>query len=971
MKRKVLTMLMLLALPLYMVAQEVEVTVTLTEAGTLQESLSEYDNIDKLTVKGKFNSIDQKYLREATGRIANLVYLNLTDVELVDSDEEYYSWAEFGGAIGRYGPYHHYILSPTAYTTSEVKGSFNSRATHYYHHTPNFDYGFAGNIGSGYTYLDGNSTLKEVLLPKVSTGVGEGTFRLCGALEKVVLPEGCKTIGEYAFYHCYALKTLENTNKVESIGYNAFRYDGNLKATFAQLSYVGPNAFEYSSIEAISFASGIKEIPECAFNGCTKLTNVTISGTIETIGKSAFNSCTSLTSLEIPGNVDRIGPYAFNECTGLKSIVVGEGTRYIDSHCFYNCGNVETISLPSTIIGVGEDALTGVPMDFYTKDGVQYVGKVAYKLIDNALTDVVILEGTITIADGFARYNSSMASLSLPSTLKCIGKLAFGWTSKPSFKSVVLPEGLEEISESAFSSAKFSNITIPSTVKTIGGSAFEYCEALVCVNWNAVDCQLTECMSPFKDCTGIEVVNIGEGVKKIPAGCFDNLKNLLKVTISSTVEEIGQTGTYYSPRSDMDFNYCGAFSSCPKLKTVTFAENSHLKLIGTGAFQYCTALKEIIIPASVELIAKSAFEGDYNDGSALEKVTFANGSKLKKISSQAFAHCNSLTFIELPEGLTALGEDTDDYDYGVFADCTSLTTIKLPKSLTTIGNVNGSSTTEGSFFNCTALTSIELPGNLQTLGAYTFYGCRALKSIELPANIQEIGNYAFQECTKLSTIVSYIMDPFEVSAFYDCHATLFVPSGTKALYEALNDWKSLTIKETIAGDLNGDEEVNLDDVDPAVNLIMTGSFEGINKAAADMNGSTQVNAADLVLLINKINAQPLLGETAFYLIGDHNSWDMTNKTYAFTKLADGKTWEITIPSEGAGCIKIAPGSAYDHQDGTFWSYLLCAESDQHTGLHGIMQQGDIMAAWLLNTEGATSYTIRIVPSEMTYKIIPN
>lgn len=950
MKRIFLSMLTLLALPLCMLAQEVEVTVTLTEAGTLQESLLNYDKIDKLTVKGKFNSLDQKYLREATGRIANLVYLDLSDVELVDSDEEYYSWAEFYGAIGHYGPYHHYILSPTEYTTSEEKGSFNSRATHYYHHTPNLDYGFAGDIGSGYTYLSGNSTLKEVLLPKVSTGVGEGTFRLCKALEKVVLPEGCKTIGEYAFYQCDALKTLENSNKVESIGYNAFCYDFSFNAAFAPLTSVGANALEKTAIEAISFASGIKEIPNEAFLDCTNLTNLTIPGSAETIGKSAFAGC-----------------------TGLTKVSIGEGTKSLGDCCFSGCTQASDFTLPSTLVFIGGDAFEGVPFEYEKEDGVLYIGKIAYRYdSDYDGDEVIIREGTTIIADKFGPIIHK-AKLKLPSTLKSIGAGAFGfgvvWGSD--FESITFPEGLEYIGDGAFSScSKLTSITIPASLKKIDScefGAFERCTGLVRVNWNAVDCQLTECMSPFKDCTGIEVVNIGEGVKKIPAGCFDNLKNLLKVTISSTVEEIGQTGKYYSPRYDMDFNYYGAFASCPKLKTVTFAENSHLKIIGTGAFIYCTALKEIIIPASVELIANSAFKGDYNDGSALEKVTFANGSKLKKISSQAFAHCNSLISIELPEGLTTLGDEDIDDD-GVFSDCTSLTTIKLPKSLTTIGNVDASFITKGSFYNCTALTSIQLPENLQTLGAYSFYGCRALKSIELPANIQEIGNDAFQECTKLSTLVSYIKDPFEVSAFYKCPATLFVPSGTKALYEALNDWKSLTIKETIAGDLNGDEEVNLDDVDPAVNLIMTGSFEGINKAAADMNGNTQVNAADLVLLINKINAQPLLGETTFYLIGDHNSWDTSDKTYAFTKLADGKTWEITIPSEGAGCFKIAPGSAYDHQDGTFWSYLLCAESDQHTGLHGIMQQGDILAAWLLNTEGATSYTIRIVPSEMTYQI---
>lgn len=65
----------LMLLPLGMMADGNYVTIVLTEAGTLQERLIEsgYDSVDGLTVSGKFNSLDLKYLHEATGRLANLV----------------------------------------------------------------------------------------------------------------------------------------------------------------------------------------------------------------------------------------------------------------------------------------------------------------------------------------------------------------------------------------------------------------------------------------------------------------------------------------------------------------------------------------------------------------------------------------------------------------------------------------------------------------------------------------------------------------------------------------------------------------------------------------------------------------------------------------------------------------------------------------------------------------------------------
>ena len=73
--KKYFLLALLMLLPLGMMADGNYVTIELTEAGTLQERLidSGYDSVDGLTVKGKFNSLDLKYLHEATGRLANLV----------------------------------------------------------------------------------------------------------------------------------------------------------------------------------------------------------------------------------------------------------------------------------------------------------------------------------------------------------------------------------------------------------------------------------------------------------------------------------------------------------------------------------------------------------------------------------------------------------------------------------------------------------------------------------------------------------------------------------------------------------------------------------------------------------------------------------------------------------------------------------------------------------------------------------
>jgi hypothetical protein len=58
-------------------------------------------------------------------------------------------------------------------------------------------------------------------------------------------------------------------------------------------------------------------------------------------------------------------------------------------------------------------------------------------------------------------------------------------------------------------------------------------------------------------------------------------------------------------------------------------------------------VKEIEIPASVEVLCEECFRG-----SCLSCVTFASGSCLKRIEKGAFRWCKSLQEIEIPAGVS-------------------------------------------------------------------------------------------------------------------------------------------------------------------------------------------------------------------------------------------------------------------------------------------------------------------------------
>ena len=69
----------------------------------------------------------------------------------------------------------------------------------------------------------------------------------------------------------------------------------------------------------------------------------------------------------------------------------------------------------------------------------------------------------------------------------------------------------------------------------------------------------------------------------------------------------------------------------------------------------------------------------------------------------------------------------------------------------------------------------------------------------------------------------------------------------KVVSHPIAGWHSFLIN-TIAGDINGDNLLNVQDVILAVNLVLGNEFD----YSADLNGDAQINIQDIVLLVNII-----------------------------------------------------------------------------------------------------------------------
>ena len=151
-----------------------------------------------------------------------------------------------------------------------------------------------------------------------------------------------------------------------------------------------------------------------------------------------------------------------------------------------------------------------------------------------------------------------------------------------------------------------------------------------------------------------------------------------------------------------------------------------VKVIGNYAFAYCNTLTNIKIPDSVISI------GDY-----------------------AFAGCETLTSIKIPNGVISIGDSA-------FQECYSLAIINLSNNVTSIG--------ERSFYWCNSLKKIEIPNSVTIIGALAFLYCSSLTNIYIPNSVTRIGESAFDGCNSLpNQIKSDIIQRFGEKVFEQVH----------------------------------------------------------------------------------------------------------------------------------------------------------------------------------------------------------
>lgn len=216
----------------------------------------------------------------------------------------------------------------------------------------NINFGFGGNPlnYAHHLYLNGEE-IKELVIPKDITAIGNFAFEGCSELTSVNIPDNIVAIYKSAFFGCTGLTSVSIPNSVTFIDNEVF--------------------YGCKSLTSISIPNSVTSIGESAFNDCESLTSVVsfIKEPFDIFGKSSYYKTFPIyvldnATLYVPvGTIDK-----YKSTEGWKDFAhIVEGTGGADGISCLKPDDSQILISENTV--TIQSKTNGTPICVYTANG--------------------------------------------------------------------------------------------------------------------------------------------------------------------------------------------------------------------------------------------------------------------------------------------------------------------------------------------------------------------------------------------------------------------------------------------------------------------------------------------------------------------------------------------------------------------------------------------------------------------------
>ena len=594
-----------------------------------------------------------------------------------------------------------------------------------------------------------NTTLRKFTLPSTVEVIGAMAFNHAMIEEELVLPNTLKMIGDSAFEcweqaGCYEERSIKITKlpqSLEFIGNMAFWGDMNMTADLYApgLKRIYRQAFERSGVRDVYIPSTVEWLTSGTFNYAPNLRDITIDADWASI----------------VDNMDRSGPAAYDSfpqsLIDYATIAGYDAYRVVDDKIVGESMNWYFDEPYATFYSIFNQTMKFEEEGSYRERLVNEEGMTTWRTLST--------KGQCTAGEQFgALVFTSKSTTDITGSTGIFSCLSFttvdlgdaNWKkiaetpyafANSHIDTLILPSGLETVTEGAFHDAVIGEIFVmPTTIKTIDRAAFQ-------------------------GATGTITNALPEGLKAINEAAFYDANMADNLTIPSTVEHIGRSAFN---AGSQDVHY-GTVTIKPALAY----DNTDGQLV--HQFLWGSSLDKLVVesstlPALSANISETGYQEFWNMD--MDEVILKN---LTGISFAAFEGCDNLTKVDATgdPNLALIGEqafvDDEKLDTFLFAPGSKNKVITVGSNafsgtgFTELGDASSKfdltaakfdATPGYSFANMPKLKKVTVPRNFSgaIIPEYTFYNDALLEEATVDYKITDIKNAAFAKDDNLKRI---------------------------------------------------------------------------------------------------------------------------------------------------------------------------------------------------------------------------